>query len=151
MPSSPRPEIRPFALATLCHYLPPYIFRVHCFRFLVQFLSMFVQSQRVPSSGSCFHSPNGEASYNTYSTKMNGNRVTGNRGGTVVKVMCYKSEGCWFDSRWCHWNFFPIALWPWIPGAFPGGKGGRFLRLTNLPPSCAVVMKSGTLWATPGL
>jgi hypothetical protein len=27
------------------------------------------------------------------------------RGGTVVKVLCYKSEGHWFDSRWCHWNF----------------------------------------------
>jgi hypothetical protein len=26
------------------------------------------------------------------------------RGGTVVKVLCYESEGCWFDSRWCHWN-----------------------------------------------
>jgi len=25
----------------------------------------------------------------------------------------------------------------------PGGKGGRGVRLTNLPPSCAVVMKSG--------
>jgi hypothetical protein len=23
------------------------------------------------------------------------------RGGTVVKVLCYKSEGRWFDSRWC--------------------------------------------------
>jgi hypothetical protein len=23
----------------------------------------------------------------------------GNRGGTVVKVLCYKSEGRWFDSR----------------------------------------------------
>jgi len=38
-----------------------------------------------------------------------------------------------------------------------GGKGGRCVRLTTLPPSCAVVMKSGnlnfleTLWATPGL
>jgi len=20
-------------------------------------------------------------------------------------AMCYKSEGCWFDPRWCHWNF----------------------------------------------
>jgi hypothetical protein len=28
----------------------------------------------------------------------------GDRGGTVVKVLCYKSEGRWFDSRWCHWN-----------------------------------------------
>ena len=27
------------------------------------------------------------------------------RGGTVVKVLGYKSEGRWFDSRWCHWNF----------------------------------------------
>jgi hypothetical protein len=24
---------------------------------------------------------------------------------TVVEVLCYKSEGRWFDSRWCHWNF----------------------------------------------
>ena len=29
----------------------------------------------------------------------------GDRGGTVVKVLCYKSEGRWFDPRWCHWNF----------------------------------------------
>jgi hypothetical protein len=27
------------------------------------------------------------------------------RGGTVVKVLCYKSQGRWSDSRWCHWNF----------------------------------------------
>jgi hypothetical protein len=26
-------------------------------------------------------------------------------GGTVVKVLRYKSEGRSFDSRWCHWNF----------------------------------------------
>jgi hypothetical protein len=31
--------------------------------------------------------------------------VSGDRGGTVVKVLCYKSEGCWFDFKWCHWNF----------------------------------------------
>ena len=28
---------------------------------------------------------------------------------------------------------------------FPGGKCGRCIRLTTLPPSCAVVMKSGNL------
>jgi len=31
--------------------------------------------------------------------------VAGDRGDTVVKVLCYKSEGRWFDSSWCHWNF----------------------------------------------
>ena len=48
----------------------------------------------------------------------------------------------------------PIELWPWgrlslqqkcVPGVFPGGKGGRCVRLTTLPPSCAVVTKSGNL------
>ena len=30
---------------------------------------------------------------------------SGDRGGAVVKVLCYKSEGRWFDPRWCQWNF----------------------------------------------
>jgi hypothetical protein len=25
--------------------------------------------------------------------------------GTVVKMLCYNSEGRWFDPSWCHWNF----------------------------------------------
>jgi hypothetical protein len=32
----------------------------------------------------------------------------GDLGTTVVKVLCYKSEGRWFDSRWCHW-IFPLT------------------------------------------
>jgi len=27
------------------------------------------------------------------------------RGSKVGKVLCYKSESRWFDSRWYHWNF----------------------------------------------
>jgi hypothetical protein len=30
-------------------------------------------------------------------------------------------------------------------GVFPGGKGGRCVNLTTLPPTCAVDMKSGNL------
>jgi len=26
----------------------------------------------------------------------------GDCGSTMVKALCYKSEGRWFDSRWCH-------------------------------------------------
>jgi len=29
----------------------------------------------------------------------------GDRGSTVVKVLCYNSEGRWFGPNWCHWNF----------------------------------------------
>ena len=41
----------------------------------------------------------------------------GDRGSTVVKVLCYKSEGPWFNPSWCQWIFhsrenLPIALWP---------------------------------------
>jgi hypothetical protein len=31
--------------------------------------------------------------------------LSGDHGSIVVKVQRYKSEGCWFDPRWCHWNF----------------------------------------------
>jgi len=41
-------------------------------------------------------------SYNTQESQ-------GVRGGTVVKVLCYKSEGRWFDPSWCHWNFSLIS------------------------------------------
>ena len=32
--------------------------------------------------------------------------VVGDRGGTVVKVLRYKSEGHWFDPRCCQVEFF---------------------------------------------
>jgi len=31
--------------------------------------------------------------------------MVGDRGGTVVKVLCYKSVGRWFDPSWCLWIF----------------------------------------------
>jgi len=31
--------------------------------------------------------------------------INGDRGSTVFKVLCYKSEGHWFDPSWCLWNF----------------------------------------------
>jgi len=29
----------------------------------------------------------------------------GDHGNTVVKVLCYNSEGRWFDPTWCQWIF----------------------------------------------
>ena len=30
---------------------------------------------------------------------------TGDHDSTVLKVLCYKSEGRWFDPSWCQWIF----------------------------------------------
>ena len=68
----------------------------------------------------------------------------------MVKALRFKPAVRGFDSRWCHWNFsvtiLPVALWSWgrLRRIF-WGNGGRCVRLTTLPPSCAVVMKSGNL------
>ena len=84
---------------------------------------------------------------------------SGDHGSTVVKVLCYKTEGRWFDPSWCQWIFIDIKSFPshYGPGVdsgsnrneyqqyFLGGKGGRCVRLTTLPTSCAVVTKSGNL------
>ena len=81
------------------------------------------------------------------------------RGGVVVKALRYKPASRGFDSRLCHWNFsltlsFRSHYGSGVESAssrneyqghFLGGKGSRCVRLTTLPPSCAVVMKSGNL------
>jgi len=108
----------------------------------------------------------------------------------VVKALRYKSAGRGFDSHGVIEIFQlhnpsgrSMALRSTQPltemstMCVPWGKGGRCVKLTTLPPSCAVVMKSGylnflepsgplqacngtvlplpqppgTLWATPGL
>jgi hypothetical protein len=80
----------------------------------------------------------------------------GARGGVVVKALRYKPTGRGFDSRCCHWNFWVTSFRSHygrgVDSAsnrnenqvyFLGAKGGRCVRLTTLPTSCAVVMKSG--------
>jgi len=32
----------------------------------------------------------------------------GDRGSTVVKVLCHESEDRWFDPSWCQWIFIDI-------------------------------------------
>jgi len=55
---------------------------------------------------------------------------------------------------YCNWV---VTRWQWVPGIFPGGKGGRCVGLTTLPPSCADCLEiwehqlPGTLRACPGL
>jgi hypothetical protein len=81
--------------------------------------------------------------------------ISGDRGSTVGKVLRYKSKGRWFDPRFFI-NINPsdrtMALGSTQPSNrneyqenFLGGKCGRGVRLTTLPPSCAVVKKSGNL------
>jgi hypothetical protein len=36
-----------------------------------------------------------------YKNNIEERHDVGDRGSTVVKVLRYKSEGRWFDSRWC--------------------------------------------------
>ena len=38
---------------------------------------------------------------NTFNTQLN----LGDRGSTVVKVLCYNSEGRWLDPSWCQLIF----------------------------------------------
>jgi hypothetical protein len=53
----------------------------------------------------CFYfSHNFDIVLSKYSTHTH-THTHGDRGSTVVKVLHYKSEGHWFDPRWCHWNF----------------------------------------------
>ena len=69
----------------------------------------------------------------------------------LVEALRYKQEGRGFDSRRCHWNFsltksFRPQYGPGVDSAsnrneyqeyFLGGKDGRCVGLTTLPPSYA--------------
>ena len=76
---------------------PPYL--IHCA------LSVFIVHQNLPRMFRpiyiiqlCHHIFSKLLIYIMY-------RNMRDRGSAVVKVLCYKSESRWFDSKWCHWNF----------------------------------------------
>ena len=66
-------------------------------------------------------------------------------GSVVVKVLRYKSEGPGIDSKLGIYSVAAdISMCPGVDSASkneyqdtPGGKGGRCVRVTTLPPSCA--------------
>jgi hypothetical protein len=71
----------------------------------------------------------------------------------LVEALRYKPEGRGFDSKWGLWD--SAALWPTQPLTemstrwYLGGKGGRCVRLTTLPPSCAdclEILGASTSW-----
>jgi len=51
-----------------------------------------------------------------------------------------------------HWLWGWLSLWQkWVPGIFPGGKGGRCVGLTTLPPSFSWNLGVSTFWNPQGL
>jgi hypothetical protein len=80
----------------------------------------------------------------------------------------YKPEGRGCDSQWCHWDFsltqsFRSYYGPGVNSAsirneyqkyILGGKGGRWVGLTTLPPSCAScldILEASSSWIPKGL
>ena len=75
----------------------------------------------------------------------------GDRGGTNRKVAGSIPDGVIGIFHWRNPPDRTMALGStqplteWVPGEFRGGKCGRCVWLTTLPPFCTVVMKSGNL------
>ena len=97
-----------------------------------------------------------------------GKRLPSFRGSTVVKALYYKSEGRWFDPSWCQCIFIDIKYFRSHCGTgvdsasnrneyqeyFLGGKVGRCVRLTTLPPSWADGLRNlgaSNCWNPQGL
>jgi len=72
--------------------------------------------------------------------------IKGDRDSTVVKGCATnrKVAGS-IDIKFLQSHYGPGVDSASNRGKFPGGKGGRCVRLTTLPASCAVVMQSGSL------
>ena len=71
----------------------------------------------------------------------------------LVEALRYKPEGCGLDSWWGHWDMVLRSTQSSsrneYQGYFLGGKSGRCVGLTNLPPSCAYCL--GTLGPSTSL
>ena len=53
------------------------------------------------------------------------------------------------------WSWGRLSLWQkWVPWSFVGGKGGQWVGLTTLPPSCPRFLRilgDSTFWSPEGL
>jgi len=84
-------RLAPLAFAAASGYVKALIFKVP--QFGGRFAS-FGTTEPPSSAVTLWHSCRGERG--------------GDRGTTVVKALCYKSEGRWFNTSWCQWTFFDI-------------------------------------------
>jgi hypothetical protein len=73
----------------------------------------------------------------------------------LVEALCYKTEGCGFDSQWCHWNFsltsflalgliHPLTEMSTRDNSW-WGKGGRRVGLKPYYLHVLIVLKSVSL------
>jgi hypothetical protein len=63
----------------------------------------------------------------------------------IYSIWYLSHRYCYLPLSWNSWNWCECAVAgvrPWVPGIFFGGKGGRCVGLTTLPPSCATNLKS---------
>ena len=85
----------------------------------------------------------------------------------LIRIVFLSCRNVGFDSRWCHWNFSLTSFGRAMALGFDSDsnyqeyflwiRGGRCVRLTTLPSSCADCLEiwepqpPGTLRACPGL
>ena len=112
---------------------------------------------RYKNNGGCIHKWRQSATIHSSTRVLRGHAVA-----QLIEAVRYKPEGREFDSRRCHGSHYG----PGVDSAsnrneyqeyVPGGKGGRCVGLTTLPPSWADCLEiwephpPGTLRVCPGL